>query len=138
MFVLDTDGDPMIISNEQFGKKMKRVRIRLPGSFIVGIVLLLLIIFSYVYLFHQIDPVDRSNLFLFGFITCFIGHFVPECSMIEVYERGISIPDVKQTLLTLGSRTVLEFSSIKKVIVTEDRIELIRSHDRYFIEKEWA
>ena len=57
--------------------------------------------------------------------------------MIDVYEKGISIPEVNQKVFALGSRTVLEFSSIMKIIVNEDRIELIRSDDRYCIEKNW-
>lgn len=57
--------------------------------------------------------------------------------MIDVYEKGMSIPEVNQKVFALGSRTVLEFSSIMKIIVNEDRIELIRSDDRFFIEKNW-
>ena len=127
----------MILSNEQFGKKMKRIRIRLPGSFIIWVILLLLIIFSYVSIFHQIHPDDTSYVGLFGFMLCFFIIFFSECSMIDVYEKGISIPEVNQKVFALGSRTVLEFSSIMKIIVNEDRIELIRSDDRYCIEKNW-
>lgn len=127
----------MILSNEQFGKMVKRIRIRLPESFIMGIVLVLLIILTYVYIFHYIDPDDRSYVGLLGFMLCFIVFIFPECSMIDVYEKGISIPEVNQTVFTLGSRTVLEFSTIMKIIVNNERIELIRSNDRYVIEKNW-
>ena len=126
-----------MLSRHQFGSVVKVVQIRPPGAFILSIIIIILINSAYVLLFHTFVPDDRSFMIIFGLTIGFVLTWHVECNHIFVHEKGISIPVADQTLLTLGSRTVLEFDSIENIIIDDDVIELVRRNDRYLIEKRW-